>query len=119
MHSAYGYSVGWFASALSEDYLCSKFLEIEYNRKYAEQHLAYLLENAEELELTEEQVEQIRNVCEFELESFEAFGDFMVSIDRYDDVVDGCAMGYDPDNARTLVAIQKRFSGLYAQHNRM
>ena len=129
--SQLGYDLNWFAGKLSEDYLCSKFLQTEFRPDKAEQrfkqHLIYrrrLSRHANSLTekhrrehdyFTQEEAREawdefkpqvldglnVYRFCEFWGEKFSC-----------DWPPDGC-YGYNLGDASCLCAIQQRFHELY------
>lgn len=118
--SALGYDYRWFAGRLSEDYLCSKFLSMEFVPEYAiAQLLRYVdeaLSEAEELEngFTEDRAVEARkkiNRYADELSAERAYDLYYEIFKAHRD--DPLGYGYNPGDAGWLCAIQQRFSQLY------
>lgn len=114
--SCYGYDHRWFGAKLSEQYLCSKFLQREWVPEKGSREIRELI-------LTERRhgnlpKDDARNAWE-DLRSAEEYGNLsgerayqIVSEAGFD--FDGIGYDYNPSAAAWLCAIQQRFHELYA-----
>ena len=120
-----GYGVWWFARSQGDDYLAEKFLRKEYHPVIALEWLQGWVEDAEagDHEATAEQVHTAKDVLRratdgneqhtFELATYDAFHRLLTDDLGFRDI-EGEGWGYDPSAQGWLVAIQDRFSVLYA-----
>ena len=125
--SKYGYGLAWFTQALSEDYLCEKFLKVGWHREVATKDLRQIAEqllNDEEhqgdtRENREKRAEELRELAQ-RVEDGEA--DNATIYDEFTDIMNGTSpsdyeVGYDypPIEGGWLCAIQRRFAELFAE----
>ena len=112
-----GYGAAWFAGQLSPSYLCEKFLDKEWVPEIAADHMLTVLAQAvEDGDLSAE-------VCaEASAEVRDAREDFAFTPDRAREIFDDAGLTdftdynwnvYNPNDARWLIAIQRRFAALY------
>ena len=113
--SCYGYGLYWFASHLSEDYLCEKFLEKKWVPEYAAETLrdSYFRENlsAEKCE----ELDKIANTIDGGEVDARFLHEGLCDLELYHgDLLPG--YGYAPAEAGWLCAIQQKFSELHAEY---
>ncbi len=117
--SCLGYGLGWFRSRLSEDYMCTKFLQAGWYPKRAERDIRYLLKDIEDGNsepVTAEKIkelEELADECEDGDLGQESFITSWQLIDGNDDMEDLPGWGYNPREEGWLCAIQQRFAELY------
>ena len=112
--SCLGYGLGWFAGKLSEDYLCSKFLDQVFVPEHAVSNMRYfILQDRREGSTTKEQARELWDSCPGadELDARAAY-EFWTD-EMLQDGADCPFYTYEPAAAGWLCAIQQRFAELY------
>lgn len=111
--SCMGYGVEWFAGRKSDCYLCEKFLRKRWVQSIAQAELrdpkSYLREDA-----TPERLEELDDLADgLDEHGSEWLYSEMIDLGYDTESVPGD--GYDPNEARVLIVIQRRFAELYAE----
>lgn len=105
-----GYGKSWFASGLSEDYLCEKFFREEWVPERAAAHLKWVLENDDDITTSQKN-------CIREALIDDTCGDSTVFHIWWDEIFnyppETIGYGYNLASAGWLCAIQQRFKELY------
>jgi hypothetical protein len=115
--SVLGYGVGWFASDLSEDYLCEKFLQKEFIADKAKRAIQEsILERRKEGSIDREKARELwyETVKQWDHnldDPHDAHAFWTECLEQ--DGADCPFYGYEPGEAGWLCAIQQRFATLY------
>lgn len=128
--SALGYKLPWFGGTLSEDYLCSKFLEKGFHSEHAEAWLkarhaelvaefkvANFLPGSDERKKHQKKMdgtEEILNSWHCD----DAMERVTEALEILGENPEGEGFDYAPSEASWLCAIQQRFSVLYQAHGK-
>ena len=110
--SVYNYGLGWFATELSEHYMCGKFLGEVWQAKVA---LEWMRDNRDDLMAEGLKAEDLMPI-EAALDGGEmSEQDFRDDLEAAGYECDDGAPGYayDPEDASRLCALQQRFAELY------
>jgi hypothetical protein len=112
--SSYGYGIDWFASRLSEDYLCEKFLHKQWQVALAKETMQ---SDWWQDDLTPQQKEGVEEIIHWmEDHGWEWLYNELLDLGIVcDDGVPG--YGYVPHEAGWLCAIQQKFVELYGRNS--
>lgn len=117
--SAHNYKLGWFAGELSPLYLCEKFLQKKWSREVAVEILrdpqSCWREDQEPAVLGK--LDDLAQEVEHEVAAEEEIYDLLTDL-GFDCCGDLPGWGYDPTEAVSLCAIQRKFAQLWTKREK-